>query len=87
MPYVYILHSEASGQYYIGYTKNLLQRITDHQNDQGGWTQGKGPWALSYYEEYDDDTEARKREIQLKRNRKRTYLEWLFDHGPGNKTV
>lgn len=85
MPYVYILQSESSGQYYIGYTKNLTKRVADHQHDQGGWTSGKGSWRLKYYEECESDTLARKREIRLKKSRKRSYWAWVSDHGPGTK--
>ena len=83
MSIVYILESETDNAYYIGYTKDLERRLDEHQSDKGGWTSGRGPWTLKYFEEYEDDTEARKREIKLKKARNKTYLAWLVANGPG----
>ena len=83
MSYTYILQSE-SGKFYIGYTKNLEARVAAHQADEGGWTAGKGPWRLRYYESYEEDSDARKREIALKRKKRSAFYEWLINNGPGS---
>jgi len=83
MSYVYIIQSTTSGKFYTGYTKNLKQRIMQHQQDQGGWTKGKGPWILKYYETFEKDSDARKREIELKKKKRVTYFQWLFVNGTG----
>ena len=82
MSYVYILEN-ASSVYYIGYTKDLEKRVADHQQDQGGWTSGRGPWSLRYYEEFEEDASARQREIKLKKAKNKQYLAWLIENGPG----
>ena len=87
MPYVYLLESESTGQFYIGYTKDLEKRVRDHQTGDTNWTSTRGPWKLRYYEAFDDDTEARKREIQLKRSRNKRYFRWLIAEGPGQGVI
>ena len=38
---------------YIGYTADLKERFTDHNNKKGGdFTSKNGPWKLLYYEAY-----------------------------------
>jgi putative endonuclease len=83
MSYVYIIQSTTSGKFYIGYTKDLEKRILQHQEDRGGWTKGKGPWILKYYESFELDSEARKREIQLKKKKRTSFYEYLIQSGPG----
>ena len=82
--YVYIIYSDRIDKFYIGYTKNLEQRILTHQVDEGKWTAGKGPWRLVYFEEFKDDTTARKRELALKNAKNRRYLNWVICNGPGS---
>ncbi|WP_183495580.1 GIY-YIG nuclease family protein [Neolewinella aquimaris] len=84
MFYVYILASTTSGAYYIGYTSDLWQRVATHQKNEGRWTKNKGPWELKYYEAFKVDTEARKRELQLKKGKNKSYITWLIAHGPGH---
>ncbi|NJC25451.1 GIY-YIG nuclease family protein [Neolewinella antarctica] len=84
MSFVYILYSTAIDKYYVGYTKDLDKRVLTHQTDEGGWTSGKGPWELMYYECYESDTVARKREIKLKKSKNQRYLKWLTENGPGS---
>lgn len=83
--YVYILQSESSGAFYKGFTSDLERRVLEHQNNEGRWTAGKGPWELVYYEQFDRESDARKREIQLKKARNAKYIRWLIENGPGTK--
>jgi putative endonuclease len=41
MFYVYILHSESSGHYYIGQTQDLNKRIHRHNANQSKYTKNK----------------------------------------------
>ena len=82
--YVYILQSAADGRFYIGYTTDLERRVRQHREGAGRWTKGKGRWKLRYFEAFDDDRMARRRELQLKRAKNKRYLEWLCANGPGN---
>jgi len=83
MSYVYIIQN-LDLRFYIGYTTNLERRIKEHQTGLGRWTKDKGPWKLVYFEEFENDTDARKREIKLKKAKNKTYLTWLTTNGPGN---
>ena len=87
MNLVYVLRSASSGRFYIGYTKDLEARVATHQRDEGGWTAGRGPWDLKYYETFSVDRDARCREIALKKAKSAVYLEWLCQNGPGTILV
>jgi putative endonuclease len=67
MHYVYILRSLSYRLLYIGYTSNLEQRITQHNEGKSEYTKHRGPWKLVYYESYCSEKDARIREKQLKR--------------------
>ena len=85
MSFIYILESETSGKLYLGYTTDLEQRVEEHNHGIGQrWTKGKGPWTLKYSEAFEEDTDARKRELELKRKKSSVYLRWLIANGPGS---
>ena len=55
---------------YVGYTKNLKNRLKLHNNGQGAkFTKGR-VWQLLYYEKFKTKSEAISREIYIKKNRK-----------------
>ena len=81
--FVYILQSESTGGFYVGYTADLERRVAEHSEGRGRWTATRGPWRLRYREVYEDDSAARRRERALKRAKSRRYLEWVCRHGPG----
>ena len=66
--YVYILQNE-DGRLYIGSTSDLERRVRQHQDDEGGWTRGRGPWELVRQETFDDRAMAMKHERSLKSGR------------------
>lgn len=65
MYYVYILFLVDSF-FYIGFSKNLKQRLRQNQNGEVGFTSSKQPVKLVYYEKYNTKQEAIKREKQIK---------------------
>ncbi len=66
MSYVYIIKC-ADGTYYTGWTKNLEKRVRAHNSGQGAkYTRSRRPVELVYYEEYGEESEARKREYAVK---------------------
>ncbi|PIV09699.1 endonuclease [Candidatus Roizmanbacteria bacterium CG02_land_8_20_14_3_00_36_15] len=72
--YVYIVKCK-DGSLYTGITTNIARRINEHNNDnvKGAKSlKGKRPVKLVYKEEFDSQTEARKREAVIK-NWKRKY--------------
>ncbi len=67
MYYVYILENNDQ-RYYIGYTsKELSERVYEHNTSKSKWTKYKGPWELIYSEKYPTKGEAYKREKQIKK--------------------
>ncbi len=67
MPYfVYVLKSGITGSSYVGSTSNLDKRLTEHNSGKSIYTRGKGPWTLSYYEEFSTRSEAIRREKYFK---------------------
>ena len=66
--YVYILSSRKKGKLYIGITKNLKKRISEHRNDfLKGFTERNKVKKLVYYEQNDSKESAVLREKQLKK--------------------
>ncbi len=63
--FVYVLRNP-KGQLYIGFTTDLDRRVQQHRNDDGGWTKGRGPWALVHHEIFSNRAEAMRRERTLK---------------------
>ena len=66
MYYVYVLKSRKDNNFYIGSTNDLRRRFREHNS---GWvfsTKSRKPFALIYYEAYGVESDARKREMNLK---------------------
>ena len=65
MAWMYILEC-ADGSYYVGSTKNLDQRIAQHQSGNGSrYTSSRLPVKLVYGEEYERVADAYYREKQV----------------------
>ena len=55
---------------YVGYTNNLVKRLTLHNKSKGAkFTRGK-KWKLVYYKKYDTRAIAMRKEFLLKKNYK-----------------
>ena len=69
--YVYMLKSLGKkSQTYVGYTKNLKNRIKLHNSGKGAkFTRGR-KWILIYKEKINSKSEAISREYYIKKNRK-----------------
>src|SRR3990167_8274650 len=63
---VYILTSQKSGHHYIGTTSNIAERLRHHNSGANRSTRNKGPWSVVYSEEYNNKSDAWKREQQIK---------------------
>lgn len=65
--YAYIVEC-ADGTLYSGWTNDLEKRIAAHNAGQGAkYTRSRRPVTLKYYEEFEDRSEALRRECALKR--------------------
>ena len=74
MHYVYLLMSEADGNFYTGSTADLKRRIHEHNSGRVNSTKNRKPLKLIYYEACLDETDARYRERYLKSGMGKKYL-------------
>ncbi len=68
MFYTYVLWSNIKQHFYVGYSTDLRQRLLQHNAGAVKSTASGCPWKLVYYEAYDKDVLARRREKRLKSN-------------------
>jgi putative endonuclease len=67
MFYVYILRC-SDDTLYTGYTNDLKERIKTHNLGKGAkYTRGRIPVKLEYYEEFENKSDALKRESKIKK--------------------
>ena len=66
MFYVYVIKSKKDNQFYFGSTNNLNRRLDEHNAGLVFSTKSRGPFELVYYEAYKSESDARKREKNLK---------------------
>jgi len=66
MFYVYILLSQKDYKRYIGFTDNLERRIVEHNSGLVKSTKNRRPLTLSYFEKFENKTDALKREKVIK---------------------
>ncbi len=67
---LYILKSLKDLGYYIGITENLEKRLKEHNQGKTKSIKSRIPFSIVYSENYETKIEARRREIQLKKNYK-----------------
>ena len=77
--YVYVIQSKLDGRLYKGYTKRLQERIKEHNDGKTKSTKGYRPWRLVYTEEFDNLTDALKREKFLKTGIGREFLKHIIN--------
>ena len=78
---VYILYSDKTGQYYIGYTNDIERRLGEHNRKKGKFTDRGIPWVLKYTENYTTKDEAQKREAYIKSRKSKQYIRQLISGG------
>jgi putative endonuclease len=69
MYYVYILRSEKDKKLYIGFTANLRDRIKNHNLGLNSSTKNRRPLKIIYYEAFENEHDAREKEIFYKSGR------------------
>ena len=83
MFHTYILQSEKDNSFYIGYTKNIGNRLFKHNNSKTGYTASKKPWKLVYFESFETKTEAIKRENFIKAQKSSEFISELIASSAG----
>lgn len=74
MEYVYVLLSEADGQFYTGLTSDLRRRLEEHNSGEVPSTKHRVPFRLVYYEACLRRVDAAAREKYLKTGMGKRYL-------------
>jgi putative endonuclease len=70
------VYSVKCNKYYVGHTDNLERRLTEHNAGKGGqFTSKCFPWKLGYTEKYELRSVAVNRELEIKRKKRRSYIE------------
>jgi putative endonuclease len=68
--FVYVLWSECGRRFYIGISDSPPHRLEQHNSALGsGWTTRYRPWTLVHTEPYPTYADARRRELELKRQK------------------
>ena len=81
MFFVYILQSQTSGRFYIGYSEWPDRRLAEHNSGKVKSTRPYRPWRKVYVEQFATELEAIGREREIKSQKSRTYLEKLIVEG------
>jgi putative endonuclease len=72
--YTYVLLSERDGNFYTGYTKDLIKRLKEHDEGQVVSTKTRRPLKLIYWEGCLNQQDATRREKYLKSGNGKIYL-------------
>ncbi|RLD58138.1 MAG: GIY-YIG nuclease family protein [Bacteroidetes bacterium] len=64
--FVYIIYSKNIDKFYIGFTKNISERIRKHNSNHKGFTGKTNDWVIVYNEEFKTKSEAYSREREIK---------------------
>lgn len=83
MFYNYLIQSQKNRNLYIGYTKNLQQRLGEHNRGENKSTKRDIPWKMIYCEICINEKDAKRREKYLKTSQgqrllKRRLKEFFF---------
>jgi putative endonuclease len=73
MYFLYILYSQSRDKYYVGSTKDLLERLRRHRSNHKGFTGTASDWELAYSAQYSSKREVlvREKEVKSWKSRKR----------------
>ena len=81
--YVYIMSNKKNGTLYVGVTSNLIKRVYEHKNSLiDGFSKSYNLKSLSYYEIFDDISNAIVREKQLKAGSRAKKIECIESLNP-----
>jgi len=84
MYYVYVLKSLKDGHFYIGYTRDLGERIKEHNNGISKATAYRRPLELVYFEASRNIKDAMHREKYLKTTYGHRYIRNRLRNDLGN---
>ena len=79
--YLYILQSESTGKYYVGYTTDPWKRLMEHNTaEHNTYTSKHRPWKLvALFKISESENEAIRIERFIKKQKSRTFIQMLID--------
>ena len=80
MYFVYVLQSKKDGKHYYGLTRDLENRLSEHNNGFVSSTKSRLPLNLIYFEKVENISLARKREKYFKSGFGRKYIQGKLKH-------
>lgn len=72
--FVYVLISFKDSKFYVGFTHNIEQRLSEHNSGNVESTRNRRPLKLIHYEYFLNEDDAKAREVFLKSGFGRTQL-------------
>lgn len=76
--YVYVLQSKIKDFIYVGFTQNLKKRFSEHNNKEELSTKHYVPFELIFYEAYQNEKDAKRREKYFKTTKGKTTLKAML---------
>jgi len=73
MYYTYILKSNTSGKFYIGFTNDIKRRVIEHNSGLSQSTKSGIPWKLVFYGSFEKEQVAKDFERYLKTGSGRSF--------------
>ena len=64
--FVYVLLSVKDNKFYVGFTRNIKNRISEHNSGNVESTRNRRPLELIHYEYFANEEDAKAREVFLK---------------------
>ena len=72
--YTYIIESVISQRWYIGHTHDIDRRLVEHNSGENKSTKGKGPWQLIFLRSFNNNLDANRFELKLKKLRNKKFI-------------
>jgi len=82
MATMYILYSEKLNKFYVGACTDMDRRLYEHNIGHSKFTSTGIPWIIVYREEFETLPLAKQREIHIKKQKSRKYIESLVNKVP-----
>ena len=78
MYFVYVLFSEELNKRYIASTRDVKNRLKEHNTGKSKFTKAGIPWKMIYQESFQTNQESRRRELFLKSGVGRKFLDQIL---------
>lgn len=84
MSFCYILYNSTVDKFYVGSTRDLESRLKEHlkPSHKSKYTRKQpGEWKLVHSMSFDNYSDAKRKELEIKRMKSRQYIEKLINMG------